>query len=102
MCCEDHAASSVGDAVARVGGDVVEELCDGVVGCFCGRGLLLAKLAESHKKLVIDGAVVIQESTHDGLHAEDASFVKGSAVISFGHILDFGAVNDWSVLYGEC
>ena len=97
MCCEDHAASSVGDAVAGVGGDVVEELRDCVVGCFCGRGLLLAKLAESHKQLVIDGAAVKQERTHDGLHAEDANFVKGSAVISFSGVLDFGAVNDWSV-----
>ena len=97
MCCEDHAAGSVGDAVAGVGGDVVEELRDCVVGCFFDRGLLLAKFAESHKQLVIDGATVKQERTYDGLHAEDASFVKGSAVISFGGVLDFGAVNDWSV-----
>ena len=97
MCCEDHAASSVGDAVSGVGGDVVEELCDGVVGCFCGRGLLLAKFAESYKQLVIDGAAIKQERTHDGLYAEDARFVKGSAVISFGRVLDFGAVNDLSV-----
>ena len=97
MCCEDHVASSVGDSVAGVGGNVVEELRDCVVGCFCGRGLLLAKLAESHNQLVIDGATVKQERTYDGLHVEDASFVKGSAVISFGDVLDFGAVNDWSV-----
>ena len=97
MCCEDHSASSVGDAVAGVGGNVLEELRDCVVGCFFGRGLLLAKLAESHKQLVIDGATIKQERTYDGLHAEDASFVKGSAVISFGGVLDVGAVNDWSV-----
>ena len=38
-----------------------------------------------------------QERTHNVLHAEDASLVKGSAVISFGRVLDFGAVDDWSV-----
>ena len=97
MFCEDHATSSVGYAVAGVGGDVVEELRDCVVGCFCGRGLLLAKLAESHKQLVIDGATVKQELTYDELHAEDASFVNGSDVIIFGGVLDFGAVNKWSV-----
>ena len=97
MCCEDYATSSVGDAVAGVGGDVVEELRDCIVGCFCGRGLLLAKLADSHKQLVIDGATVKQKRTYDGLHAENVSFFKGIAVISFGGVLDFGAVNDWSV-----
>ena len=97
MCYKDHAARSVGDAVAGVGGDVVKELRDCVVGCFCGRGLLLAKLAESHKQLVIDGATIKEESTYNGLDAEDACFVKGRAVISFGGVLDFGAVNDWSV-----
>ena len=61
MCCKDHAAISVGDAFAGVGGDVVEELCDGVIGCFCGRGLLSAKLPESHNQLVIDGAAIKQE-----------------------------------------
>ena len=57
----------------------------------------MAKLAESHKQLFIDGATIKKESTYDGLDAEDACFVKGSAVISFGGVLDFGAVNDWSV-----
>ena len=57
----------------------------------------MAKLAEIHKQLFIGGATVKQERTYDGLHAEDASFVKGSAVISFGGVLDFGSVNDWSV-----
>ena len=57
----------------------------------------MAKFAESHKQLVIDDATVKQERTYDGLHAENASFVKGSAVISFGGVLDFGAVNDWTV-----
>ena len=61
MCCKDHAARSVGDAVAGVGGDIVEELRDCVIGCFCGIGMLLAKLAESHKHLVIDGATIKQE-----------------------------------------
>ena len=59
--------------------------------------LLLAKLTESHKQLFINGTTVKQERTHDGLHAEDASFFKGIYVISFGGVLDFGAVNDWSV-----
>ena len=57
----------------------------------------MAKLAESHKQLVIDSVAAKQERTHDGMHAEDASLVKGNAVISFGRLLDFGAVNDWSV-----
>ena len=57
----------------------------------------MAKLAESHKQLVINGATIKEESTYYGLDAEDACFVKGSAVISFGGVLDFGAVNDWSV-----
>ena len=57
----------------------------------------MAKLAESHNQLVTNGAAVKQERTHDGLHAEDASIVKGSAVISFGRVLGFGAVDDWSM-----
>ena len=57
----------------------------------------MAKLAESCKQLVIDGATIKEESTYDGLDTEDAGFVKGSAVISLGGVLDFGAVNDWSV-----
>ena len=57
----------------------------------------MSKLAESHKKLVIDSATIKEESTYDGLDAEDALFFKGSDVISFGGVLDFGAVNDWSV-----
>ena len=57
----------------------------------------MAKLAESYKQLVIDGATIKEESTYDGLEEEDAGFVKGSAVISLGGVLDFGAVNDWSV-----
>ena len=57
----------------------------------------MAKLADSHKQLVIDGATIKQESTYDGLDAEDACFVKGGAVVSFGGVLDFGAVNGWSV-----
>ena len=97
MCCKDHASRSVGNDVAGVGGNVVEELCDCVVGCFCCGGLLSAKLAESHKQLVIDGATIKQESTYDGLDTEDACFVKGIAVISFGGVMDFGAVHDWSV-----
>ena len=78
-------------------GDVFKELRGCVVGCFCCRGLLLARLADIHKQLVIDGATIKQECTYDGLDAEDACFVKGSNVISFGGVLDFGAVNDWSV-----
>ena len=62
----------MGNAVAGVGGDVVKELRDCVVGCFCGRGLLFAKLAESHKQIVIDGANIKQECTYDGLDAEDS------------------------------
>ena len=57
----------------------------------------MAKLAESYKQLVIDGATIKQESTYDGLDVEDVGFVKGSVVISLGGVLDFGAVNDWSV-----
>ena len=41
----------------------------------------MAKLAESYKELVIDGETIKEESTYNGLDAED----------------DFGAVNDWSV-----
>ena len=57
----------------------------------------MAKLAENYKQLVIDSATIKEESTYDGLDAEDAGFVKGSAVISFGGVLYFGTVNDWSV-----
>ena len=57
----------------------------------------MAKLAESQNQIVIDGATIKQESTYDGLDVEDACFVKGCAVVVFGGVLDFGAVNDWSV-----
>ena len=57
----------------------------------------MAKLGEIHIQLVIDGATIKQESTYDGLDTEYACFVKGSAVISFGGVLDFGAVNYWIV-----
>ena len=43
----------------------------------------MAKLAESHKQLVIDCATIKEESTYDRLDAEYACFVKGGAVISF-------------------
>ena len=57
----------------------------------------MAKLSESYKQLVINSATIKEESTYDGLDTEDVGFVKGSAVISLGGVLDFGAVNDWSV-----
>ena len=57
----------------------------------------MAKLDESYKQLVIDSATIKEERTYDGLDAEDAGFVNGSVVISFGGVLDFDAVNDWSV-----
>ena len=57
----------------------------------------MAKLAESYNQLVIDGATIKEERSYDGLDAEDSGFVKGSAVISLGGVLDVGAVNDWNV-----
>ena len=38
----------------------------------------MAKLAESYKQLVIDGANIKEESTYDGLDAEDAAFSRGA------------------------
>ena len=57
----------------------------------------MAKITERYKQLVIEGATIKEENTYDGLDAEDSGFVKGGAVISLGGVLDFGAVNDWSV-----
>ena len=46
MCCEDHAAGAVDDAVIGLCGEVVEELVHIRVGEFCGGSLFGANVAE--------------------------------------------------------
>ena len=44
-----HATSSVEDTVARVRGNIIEELEKGSIGIFGGRILLLANIIETNK-----------------------------------------------------
>ena len=49
-----HCAGTKSDTICGICCYIVEELIDGIVGCFYGRSLLLTKFAESNKEFVID------------------------------------------------
>ena len=68
---EDHVAGSVGDAIVGVGGTVVQELVDFVVGAAGGRRLFGVDVTESMEEIVVYGAGVVEEGTGNALDALD-------------------------------
>jgi len=98
---EDHVAGAEGDAVVGVGGDVVQELVDGGIGCFGGGGLFGADRAEGDEELVVDGAGEVEQGADDALDAANAVLVKGRARVGFHDELAFAAVLDGLALVGR-
>jgi len=98
VCCEDHAAGAVEDAVVGIGGAVVEEMIEAGVGGCCGCSLLCAKFAEGMEKFVVHCSCVVKECTHNALNAFDAKGIKGWGSVGVGGVLDFGTISDGSSL----
>ena len=90
----NHLAGSIDDAIVRVGGDVVEELVDGLRGGFSGGGLFGTDGVDGNQELVINGATVEEESSNDALNTSDASFVERRTGVGFGSKLRLGSVRD--------
>ena len=97
---EYHDAGSVEDAVAGVGGEVVEELTEVGLCDLGGCGLCGSKVAEDDEELVVYCAIIIQEGADDVLDSCDTGVVKfGACVRRVGKLL-FGAINDGCVAKG--
>ena len=68
---EDHVAGSVGDAIIGIGGAVVQELVDFVVGAAGGGRLFGADVAESMEEFVVYGTGIVEEGADNALDALD-------------------------------
>ena len=68
---EDHVAGSVGDAIVGVGGTVVQELVDFVIGAAFGRRLFGADVTESMEEFVVYDTGVVEEGADNALDALD-------------------------------
>ncbi len=71
VSAENHVASAICGAVARVRGQVVEKLVHGNIGSFSGCGLLGTQGAEGGKEFVVDCTCVVEESANDALNSFD-------------------------------
>ena len=68
MGIKDHFAGSKIDAIAGVGGDLVKELHNVIIGFFCISRLLLPYLAEGYKDVVVNVPTVEQQRTDNIFH----------------------------------
>ena len=59
MAGEHHATSSVGDAIARISGYIIEELEKGSIVIFGGRSLLLNEIVDTNKNFFINISSVV-------------------------------------------
>ena len=90
MCCKDHVAGAVGDAVVGICGTVIKKMTDVWVGGFCGGGLLGAYFAEGMKKFVVYCPGIVEEGTGNASDPFNAGFVKGWSGIRVGSVLYLG------------
>ena len=89
---QKHVAGAKSYATRRVCIYIVNDFIDGVVGCFCGQGLLLAELTECNEELVVNITSIEEKFTYDGLDAEYSFGIQGGAVVGASSVLDFGTV----------
>ena len=77
-------AGAVSDAIARVGGNIVQELMDGCGGVFGGFGLLSTDGTEGGQELVIDGLCIVEKQADDGLDPFHILGVQGGLMSGSG------------------
>ena len=94
---KNHIACIVGDAIVWVHGNVIEKLFDGFIWVFRGRCLLGSNIAEADKEFGVDRSGIVQQGDYDALDTIDAFVVKFDTVISVGHVLDLGAIVDFTM-----
>ncbi len=67
MRCQDHGAGTVGDAIGRIRGNIIQKLGDRVGRVPGGMCLLGAERAEGGQEFVVNGAGIIQQRAKDSL-----------------------------------
>ena len=70
---ENHVAGPVGDAIIGVGGSIVQELIDFVVGAAGCGSLFGANVVESMEEFVVNGTGIVEQGANDALDSIDAS-----------------------------
>ena len=93
-------AGSVGDAVVRVGGTVVKQLCDFSFGGGSSSSLFGANFAECMEELVVNGTCIVEEGSHNSLNTLDADVIKGWASVWVRCVLGGGTIGDGSGFVG--
>ena len=88
----NNVASTVGDAIIRVCGNIVEKLVHGMGGGISGHGLLGTNGTEGDKDFVFDRAAVPQEGANNALDALDVHIVDRRAEIGLRKVLSLGAI----------
>ena len=67
-----HCAGAKGDTIYKICFYIVKDLINGVIDCFCGISLFLAKFSESNKEVVIDSSVIVEQCSYNGLDVSDS------------------------------
>ena len=94
VCCQDHVAGSVGDAVIGVGCAVIKKLVDFLVGACCGCCLFGAYVTKRVEELVVYCSGVVKQGPNDSLDAFDTVIVKEVAGVFIWSELNFGTEVD--------
>ena len=101
MCTQDHVASSIDDAIVRVGCNIIQE----EVHCFfcgdCGLSLSRGYGTEGHNELVIHCTCVVQKNVNDFLDSEFTRSIKESRSVCFGSELGLCTIGDGHARIGR-
>ena len=69
VSCKDHVAGAVGNAISRIGVEVIKELEHVSVCVIGGQGLLLGKISEGYQDFVVDRLGIIADGSDKLLDA---------------------------------
>ena len=97
MSAKDNITGSINNAVLGIGGDIIKQLCDGMVCAFCGGCLLRADFIKYHKDFFVDCTCIVQETSYYLLDAFDARVRKGRTGFGLSCILGLGTISDFNM-----
>ena len=97
MSAKDNITGLINNAVLGIGGDIIKQLCDGMVCAFCGGCLLRADLIKYHKEFFVDCTCVVQETSKNLLDAFYASGMQGRTGSRLSCILGIGYINNFNM-----
>ena len=103
MVREGRITVSINNSVVGIGGNIIEQLRDGLICMFCGGYLLRDNFTKGHKDFAIDSTCVLQETSNNFLDAFYYSGVQGrnwfrfSCILSLGPKINFNMAMWWEL-----